>query len=103
MAGEHGGATSALPVTMGAKERRVHRTFRQQSSMECLMECTVAAIGAKPATGVPPHARLRRALNFALGHSHGGNRALGEWPGPVGVDGRRRRRRGTPSDPEKNR
>ena len=44
MAGEHGGATPALPVAMGAKERRVHRAFRQQSSMECLMECTVAAI-----------------------------------------------------------
>ena len=78
MAGEHGGATPASPVTMVAKERRVHRTFKQQSSMECLMECTVAAIGAKAATAVPPHAQLRRALNFAFGHSPGGNRALGE-------------------------
>ena len=47
MAGEHGGATPALPVAMGAKERRVHRAFRQQSSMECLMECTVAASAQK--------------------------------------------------------
>ena len=38
MAGEHGGTTPASPVTMGAKERRVHRTFRQKSSMEPLRD-----------------------------------------------------------------
>ena len=63
----------------------------------------VAAVAAKAATGVPPHARLRRALNTAPGHSPGGHRALGEWPGPGGMDGRRRPQRGTPSGCEKNR
>ena len=65
--------------------------------------CTVAAIGAKAATAVPPAGRLRVALNVALGASHDAHRALWDGPGPGGVDGRRRRRRGTPSDPEDNR
>ena len=103
MAGEHGGATPPLPVAMGAKERRVHRAFRQQSSMECLMECTVAAICAKAATAVPPHARLRAPQKVALGAFPGAHGALGDGPGLDGMDGRRRRRRGTPSVPDKNR
>ena len=71
MAGEHSGAAPASPVTLGAKERRVHCTSRQQSSMEPLMECTVAAIGAKAATAVLPAGRLQAALNVALGRTDG--------------------------------
>jgi hypothetical protein len=67
-----------------------------------LVDCTVAAIRAKAATGVPPHSQLRAALNVALGAFPGAHRALGDGPGPGGMDGRRRRRRGTPCDPEKN-
>jgi hypothetical protein len=60
----------------------------------------VAAVAAKAATGVPPHARLRRALNVALGASPDAHRALGDGPGPGGMDGRRRPQRGTPSGPD---
>ena len=65
----------------------------------------VAAVAAKAATGVPAHghARLRRALNVALGASPDAHRALGDGPGPGGMDGRRRPQRGTPSGPEENR
>jgi hypothetical protein len=63
----------------------------------------VAAVAAKAATGVPPHARLRRALNVALGASPDAHRALGDGPGPGGMDGRRRPQRGTPSGPDTNR
>jgi hypothetical protein len=63
----------------------------------------VAAVAAKAATGVPPHARLRRALNIAPGRTDGAHWVASVRTPSGGMDGRRRPQRGTPSGCEKNR
>ena len=47
-------------------------------------------------TGVPPQSCPRRSQDVAFGLSGSAHRALPERPPAEGVDGRRRRRRGTP-------
>jgi hypothetical protein len=64
---------------------------------------TTASVTAKVATAVPPPGCPRAVQDVALGAFPGAHRALGDGPGSGGMDGRRRRRRGTPSNPEKNR
>ena len=59
--------------------------------------------GAKAPTGVPPRMRTRTALDAAPSRTHGPNAALGVRPLAGGVDGHRRRRRGTARGPRKNR